>query len=244
MQFSLLGLFGVMTAIALGIGAIMMANPWVASLLYSFYFLWMAFALVGCIVRSGTNRVFWVGAFIGGAMYYHIAFHSLIPWDREATTNPYANNYYGIYSPNAYGYPGGIDPSTGTLNENIDPSDFSSQPDLLSTKFLNWLATHGQNRFVDGQHVRAKYLGYSFFPGTILKTNDNGSVEVAWDDKNPLSSPVAARDVVPDGTVNTRNWIHKTGHSVFGILLSWFGAWFSWAVFVARDKRLAESAKN
>jgi hypothetical protein len=59
----------------------------------------------------------------------------------------------------------------------------------------------------------------------------------------PQSSAVAAKDVFPDGTANTRSWIHKTGHSVFGVLLSWFGAWFCWAIFVARDKRLAENAK-
>jgi hypothetical protein len=239
MQFSLLGLFGGMTAIALGIGAITMANPWVASLLYTFYFLWMALSLIGCVVRSGTNRVFWIGAFIGGAMYYHVAFHSLIPWDKDGNTNPYGYNYNGGYSPYVYSY-GSIDPAT----DSIDPSAFASQPDLLSTKFLNWLATHGQNGLVKGQHVRAKWGGSYYYPGTILNMNENGGVYIAWDDQSPPGSPVAPQDVVPDGTVNNRNWIHKTGHSVFGILLSWFGAWFAWAVFVARDRRLAENARS
>ena len=234
MQYSLLGLIASVTVVAFGMGAISFPSAWMASVVYTLYFGWMAIALVGALARRGGNRVFWLGSFVCGAMYYHAAIHSLNPWEADRSRNVYSNPYmvYGGWS--SY-------PAMNAAGDE-DYSALAEQPDLVTTKILDWIADRKLGALQVGQHVQAQYMGMSLFPGKVLGVTDDGMVTVAWDDQAPPQSSVRKADVFPDGTRPNRSWLHKTGHSGFGFLFAFFGGWLAWGVFPVKENEKASGS--
>jgi hypothetical protein len=216
MQFSLKGVLAGVTVLALGMAAIMLASATIASIIYTVYFGWIALSLVATFVCRGRARSYWLGSLVFGAMYYHLTMHSLWPGDANLTATAWGSYgfYSTVYSP---------DPSGELANASL------REPELITTRLLDRIAAATGAALIAGQHVQARFMGGSFFPGQIVSVHE-GDALVAWDDGMPKQSAVRTADIFPDGLATGRGWIRQTGQSVFGLCCALLGGWLCWAI--------------
>lgn len=198
-RFSLAQMGIMMVIVCLGCAAIVAANTMVASLSLTAFFIANLIAVTGCFTSTGPHRAFWIGMAIFGWAYW---------WQHEPTLlrEDYASRYRYTGYPYLYS---GMWNSYG--------NDGASPPPKFSTEWLlDQVYKFSARSPKVGEKVIARWMGSSFYPGTVIEVTADGYL-VKWDDGS-APSPVPARD-----THNEGGGFYITGHSVFGVFFGLLG---------------------
>lgn len=206
-RFSLAQLAMAMVVVGLGCAAMVSANAFVASLALTVFFLGNLLALTGSFATAGAPRAFWIGMAIFGWAYWWQHEPTLL---RDDASNRYRYGGYSYYLSGLSSYSSDASPAT---------------PRLASEWILDRLFRLTSQAPKLGDKVVARWMGGSFFPGTVKEFVESGDLVVQWDDGSAPSN-VAPRDVHVEG-----GGFHVTGHSVFGVFFGLFGGMLGLAFF-------------
>jgi hypothetical protein len=89
-QISLRELFVLVSAVAVGIAALLNANEWWVSLLWAAVLLLLVFAGFVAFFRREAQRAFWCGYLVAGSLYLLLLMYSVPQISQSNTWEPYA----------------------------------------------------------------------------------------------------------------------------------------------------------